>query len=89
MTRIYILACQYGSEQHLLYAVQASEGSQSSVGDLCVLFQELSIHLKDTFHLTKEQNVKLWEYLILSGWKRCGAEIWIGKYEVCVRYLYR
>jgi len=57
MTRIYLLACQYGSEQRLLYAVQTSEGSQSGVGDLRALFQELSILLKDTFHLTKEQKV--------------------------------
>ena len=56
MTRIYSLACQYGSEQRLFYAVQTSEGS-GGVGDLRTLFQELSIRLKDTFHLTKEQKV--------------------------------
>jgi hypothetical protein len=61
MTRIYSLACQYGSEQRVLHAVQTvtSEGSPSGhgVGDLRALFQELSIRLKDTFHLTKEQKV--------------------------------
>ena len=59
MTRIYSLACQYGSEQRLLHSVQTSEGSAGSVGDLRALFQELSIRLKDTFHLTKEQKVLL------------------------------
>ena len=59
MTRIYSLACHYGSEQRLLHAVQnaTSEGSPGSVGDLRALFQELSIRLKDTFHLTREQKV--------------------------------
>ena len=32
-------------------------------------------------------NVKLWDYLGLSGRKRCRVEIWIGKYKVCVQYL--
>ena len=61
------MACQYGSEQRLLYAVQTSEGSPSGVGDLRALFQELSIRLKDTFHLTKEQKVLLIsQYMIHS-----------------------
>ena len=34
-----------------------------------------------------EYTVKLRDYPILSGWKRCGVEIQIGKYEVHVRYL--
>ena len=59
MARIYSLACQYGSEQRVLHAMQSSESSQGNVGDMQVLFQELSIHLKDTFHLTKEQKVCL------------------------------
>ena len=34
-----------------------------------------------------EYTVKLQDYPILSGWKRCRVEIQIGKYEVCVQYL--
>ena len=37
--------------------------------------------------LLKVLCVKLWEYPILLGWKRCGVEFRIGKYKVCVRYL--
>ncbi|KIM38461.1 hypothetical protein M413DRAFT_30013 [Hebeloma cylindrosporum] len=59
MTRIYALACHYGSEQRLIYAVQVSEGLQSGVGDLRGLFQELSIRLKDTFQLTREQKLTI------------------------------
>ena len=36
-----------------------------------------------------EYTVKLWKYPILSGWKGCGVEIQIGKYEIRVLYLYR
>jgi hypothetical protein len=57
MARIYSLACQYGSEQRILHAMQSSESAQGNVGDMRALFQELSIRLKDTFHLTKEQKV--------------------------------
>jgi len=38
--------------------MQSSESSQANVGDMRALFQELSIRLKDTFHLTKEQKVR-------------------------------
>jgi hypothetical protein len=65
MARIYSLACQYGSEQRVLHAMQSSESSQGNVGDMRALFQELSIRLKDTFHLTKEQKVCLSTYCLL------------------------
>lgn len=66
MTRIYALACHYGSEQRLLYAVQTSEGLQGGAGDLQGLFQELSIRLKDTFQLTREQ--KVWIKVTTGGY---------------------
>ena len=44
---------------------------------------------KVVFVLSFMTDVKLWEYPILLGQKRCGIEIWIGKYQVRVLYLCR
>lgn len=80
MTRIYALACHYGSEQRLLYAVQTSEGLQGGVGDLRGLFQELSIRLKDTFQLTKEQ--KVWIKVTTAGFL-----LMISVHQLTIRWL--
>ena len=42
---------------------------------------------RNAYLFTKVALVKLQDYPILLGWKRCGVEIWIGKYEVHVWYL--
>jgi hypothetical protein len=59
MTRVFALACHFGSERRIHIALQNTQNSQDSEGvtSLRGLFNELSIRLDDSFHLTKEQKV--------------------------------
>ena len=70
MTKIYVLAWQYGLEQCLLYVIQTSEGPPNGGGDTRALFQELLIQLKDTFHFTKEHISPISQYDPYFTWIR-------------------
>ncbi|KAF8951821.1 hypothetical protein BDZ97DRAFT_1931715 [Flammula alnicola] len=62
MTRVFVLACHFGSERRLhlaLQSTQASSHESEGVNSLRGLFNELSIRLDDSFHLTKEQKMSI------------------------------
>ena len=65
-----------------LSSMEAKYISQTHAAKEAVWLRNFVVELQG-----KTQGVKLRDYLILSGQKRCGAEIWIGKYKVRVRYL--
>jgi len=67
MTRVFALACHFGSECRIHIALQNTQNSQDSEGvsSLRGLFNELSIRLDDSFHLTKEQ--KVWLHFYFSA----------------------